>query len=310
VLEEDGSGKIVAEETFGPEGPLARSSGGRVLLYTSDGQGNVSQQIDAGSGNVVASYLFDGYGMRKVASNDPTAPQDPYSGYGGLAGYYTDWETGLSLLGFRYYDVASGRFLTRDPIGFVGGINLYEYVGNSPIGLVDPAGTQFRRDRSKCLELYNKLAELVDKIRNHYDRIASDLCRPKPKNSRKKKDPGENDLDHIKETGQMIQDYEQELQKYRTYGCTDITGPPPQIPPAPPDVNNALQEWCKQHARECLVYLQPRPVPPIEDGEREFSPIAGGVIVAGGLVLGCILVPGCLEVVGGGLVLAGVAAAL
>src|SRR5579875_132840 len=78
VLEENGSGKIVAEETFGPEGPLARSSGGRVLMYTPDGQGNVSQQIDAGSGSVVASYLFDGYGMRKVASNDPTTPQDPY----------------------------------------------------------------------------------------------------------------------------------------------------------------------------------------------------------------------------------------
>jgi RHS repeat-associated protein len=89
---------------------------------------------------VVASYLFDGYGVRKVASSDPTAPQDPYSGYGGLAGYYTDWETGLSLLGFRYYDVLAGRFLTRDPIGFAGGINLYEYVGNSPVQNQDRLG--------------------------------------------------------------------------------------------------------------------------------------------------------------------------
>jgi RHS repeat-associated protein len=140
VLEEDGSGKIVAEETFGPEGPLARSSGGRVLLYTPDGQGNVSQQVDAGSGNVVASYLFDGYGVRKVASNDPTASQDPYSGYGGLEGYYTDWGTGLCLLGYRYYDVLSGRFLTRDPIGFEGGINLYEYVNNAPVSERDRDG--------------------------------------------------------------------------------------------------------------------------------------------------------------------------
>ncbi|HLH81103.1 MAG TPA: RHS repeat-associated core domain-containing protein, partial [Chthonomonas sp.] len=122
--------------------PLARSSGGRVLLYTPDGQGNVSQQVDAGSGNVVASYLFDGYGVRKVASSDPTASQDPYSGYGGLEGYYTDWETGLSLLGFRYYDVLAGRFLTRDPIGFAGGINLYEYVGNCPLTGGDRTGTR------------------------------------------------------------------------------------------------------------------------------------------------------------------------
>jgi len=33
-----------------------------------------------------------------AVSSDPTASQDPYSGYGG-AGYYMDWETGLSLLG-------------------------------------------------------------------------------------------------------------------------------------------------------------------------------------------------------------------
>jgi RHS repeat-associated protein len=89
---------------------------------------------------VVASYLFDGYGVRKVASSDPTAPQDPYSGYGGLAGYYADWETGLSLLGFRYYDVLAGRFLTRDPIGFEGGINLYEYLGNNPVMEQDYGG--------------------------------------------------------------------------------------------------------------------------------------------------------------------------
>ena len=172
VLEEDGSGKIVAEETFGPEGPLARSSGGRVLLYTPDGQGNASQQIDAGSGNVVASYLFDGYGMRKVASSDPTASQDPYSGYGGLAGYYTDWETGLSLLGFRYYDVLAGRFLTRDPIGFEGGINLYEYVGNHPIGFVDPMGTL--KSIGECINLLKDIEHTIRQIEDDLRHIEND----------------------------------------------------------------------------------------------------------------------------------------
>src|SRR5579875_3594910 len=139
VLEEDGSGKIVAEETFGPEGPLARSSGGRVLLYTPDGQGNVSQQVDAGSGNVVASYLFDGYGVRKVASSDPTASQDPYSGLWG-ADYLRIGRRVCVYWGFRYYDVLAGRFLTRDPIGFEGGINLYEYVNNNPLMMHDTSG--------------------------------------------------------------------------------------------------------------------------------------------------------------------------
>jgi RHS repeat-associated protein len=111
----------------------------RVIEAAAEGRTKL-RQVDAGSGNVVASYLFDGYGVRKVASSDPTAPQDPYSGYGGLAGYYADWETGLCLLGFRYYDVLAGRFLTRDPIGFEGGINLYEYVGNCPTMNQDSAG--------------------------------------------------------------------------------------------------------------------------------------------------------------------------
>jgi len=130
---------------------------------------------------VVASYLFDGYGVRKVASSDPTAPQDPYSGYGGLAGYYTDWETGLCLLGFRYYDVLAGRFLTRDPIGFVGGINLYEYVGNSPLVRHDPLGylsfSSIGSLLSRIKACIGTLVRLIDAISNgRINNVPSGLC--------------------------------------------------------------------------------------------------------------------------------------
>jgi RHS repeat-associated protein len=64
---------------------------------------------------------------------------DPY-GYKAQFGYYTDSETGLQILTFRYYDAALGRFLTRDPIGFEGGVNLYGYVNNNPLNNVDPLG--------------------------------------------------------------------------------------------------------------------------------------------------------------------------
>lgn len=40
----------------------------------------------------------------------------------------------------RYYDPAAGRFLTRDPIGYAGGINLYAYTGNDPVNRADPSG--------------------------------------------------------------------------------------------------------------------------------------------------------------------------
>jgi RHS repeat-associated protein len=57
-------------------------------------------------------------------------------------GQYYDAETGLHYNHFRYYDPKTGRYLTPDPIGLAGGINLFEYSKNNPINLVDPWGLQ------------------------------------------------------------------------------------------------------------------------------------------------------------------------
>lgn len=40
----------------------------------------------------------------------------------------------------RMHDPAIGRWLNRDPAGYAGGINLYEYVGSNPRNNVDPLG--------------------------------------------------------------------------------------------------------------------------------------------------------------------------
>lgn len=40
----------------------------------------------------------------------------------------------------RYYDPSIGRFISEDPIGYDGGINLYGYVGNDPTDFIDPSG--------------------------------------------------------------------------------------------------------------------------------------------------------------------------
>lgn len=50
-----------------------------------------------------------------------------FDGFGAKWGYYTDHATGLILCTLRYYDPQTGRWLTRDPIGTAGGMNLYEY---------------------------------------------------------------------------------------------------------------------------------------------------------------------------------------
>ena len=61
-------------------------------------------------------------------------------GFGGQYGYYTDRETGLVLMGHRYYDPGTGRFLTRDPIGYGGGMNLYGYADGNPVNESDSSG--------------------------------------------------------------------------------------------------------------------------------------------------------------------------
>lgn len=58
-----------------------------------------------------------------------------------FAGQYLDRETGLHYNTFRYYAPDMGRFITPDPIGLNGGLNLYQYAPN-PLSWIDPLGLQ------------------------------------------------------------------------------------------------------------------------------------------------------------------------
>ena len=53
---------------------------------------------------------------------------------------YFDAETGLYYFGYRYMDPATGTWISRDPIGEQGGLNLYAYCMNDPVGTTDPYG--------------------------------------------------------------------------------------------------------------------------------------------------------------------------
>ncbi len=54
-------------------------------------------------------------------------------------GQYFDAETGLHYNRYRYYDPEIAGFISQDPIGLAGGLNVYQYAPN-PLGWVDPWG--------------------------------------------------------------------------------------------------------------------------------------------------------------------------
>ncbi|MDN7981859.1 RHS repeat-associated core domain-containing protein [Burkholderia multivorans] len=75
-------------------------------------------------------------------------------------GQQEDEETGLHYNRHRYYDPSSGRFVSKDPIGLDGGINVYQYADN-PTGWIDPLGLAKRCGCPCGVEPHGSLSELL-----------------------------------------------------------------------------------------------------------------------------------------------------
>lgn len=89
------------------------------------------------SGKVVWLARYKAWGGLKTThkSADPAETTNAIR----FQGQYHDVETGLHYNRHRYYDPGSGRFISKDPVGLAGGINVYAYAPN-PTGWVDPFG--------------------------------------------------------------------------------------------------------------------------------------------------------------------------
>ena len=104
-------------------------------FYTRDKLASVREMTDS-SGNVVASYDYDPWGRANKLSGSTI---DAAFGY---AGYYVHAPSGLYLTQYRAYDPNFGRWVSRDPIGEAGGVNLYAYADNDPVNVTDPLGLE------------------------------------------------------------------------------------------------------------------------------------------------------------------------
>ncbi len=133
IIEMDSTGAVTAVNTHGANGLVSRHASTGSVFYTFDRQGNVAQRWSGGT--LAASDVYEAFGTGVSTA----VRTDPF-GYGAKWGYYTDLETGLCLLTHRYYDPGTGRFLTRDPMSYGGGVNLYNFCWNNSMLNHDSSG--------------------------------------------------------------------------------------------------------------------------------------------------------------------------
>ena len=94
---------------------------------------------------MVDSYTYTAWGQALASTGSDANPFQ----YGGKYGYYTEYG-GAVLCGHRWYDTGTLRWLSRDPIGYEGGVNLYVYTGNNPVNGSDPSGFDPQSDPDQC----------------------------------------------------------------------------------------------------------------------------------------------------------------
>jgi RHS repeat-associated core domain len=113
-----------------PEGELI--AGGAALVYGRDHLGSV-RDVLAQDGSLLASYDYDAYG-------NPVQPAGPGGADLRYAGMFYEQNSGLYLTHYRAYDPVTARWLSRDPVAELGGMNLYAYVAGKPLEYIDPNG--------------------------------------------------------------------------------------------------------------------------------------------------------------------------
>jgi RHS repeat-associated protein len=119
--------------------PCGHVVSGQVRVYHADRLGSVRWVTD-GSGNLVASYVYEGFGKIVGQGGSEVVPYR----FCGLWGYRNDGDAGLLHVGARYYEVETGRWVQKDKmLGYTLSpitLNYYVYCNSDPINHIDPLG--------------------------------------------------------------------------------------------------------------------------------------------------------------------------
>lgn len=120
---------------------LGAEQGGDLHFYIVDALGSVRLIVDA-SADVEGVFDHDVWGVPDSGVTPPGAELRAHSFQGGLGVRNDTASLGLYYARQRYYSPELARWLSVDPIGFTGGLNLYTGMANNPTISVDPEGLQ------------------------------------------------------------------------------------------------------------------------------------------------------------------------
>ena len=136
MAELDSSGNVVEQFVYGARPNVLDYilKDGVEYRVISDQVGSPVLIVDASTGAIAEQIRYGAWGN---VTQDTNPGFQPF----GFAGGLYDRDTGLVHFGAREYDPETGRWMSKDPILFAGGQpNLYGYVLDDPINLLDPLG--------------------------------------------------------------------------------------------------------------------------------------------------------------------------